>query len=91
MVVLGGMGNVWGVILGALIIAWVNSAGLPAFGDLVNNALGSHINFPSYNFLIFGAVLILMMLYRREGLFPEARVKAILHESDDAELNQGSH
>ncbi len=33
MVVLGGMGNVWGVIIGALVLAWFNSTGLPQIGD----------------------------------------------------------
>jgi branched-chain amino acid transport system permease protein len=83
MVVLGGMGNVWGVIVGALVVAWVNSTGLPAGGDAINNALGTNINFPSYNFLIFGLVLVLMMLFRREGLIPESRLKMVLHEHDE--------
>ena len=91
MVVLGGMGNVWGVMVGALLIAWVNAAGLPAFGDMVNGALGTNINFPSYNFLLFGGVLILMMLYKREGLLPESRLKSLMHESDDATSNVGTH
>ena len=29
MVVLGGMGNVWGVIMGALLLTWFNTTGLP--------------------------------------------------------------
>ena len=91
MVVLGGMGNVWGVMVGALLIAWVNAAGLPAFGDMVNGALGTNINFPSYNFLLFGGVLILMMLFKREGLLPESRLKSLLHETDDASSNVGTH
>jgi branched-chain amino acid transport system permease protein len=92
MVVLGGMGNVWGVLIGALLIAWINSTGLPAFGDLVNNTFGTDINFPSYDFLLFGGVLILMMLFKREGLIPESRLKAILHEADDTTSNiAGGH
>lgn len=92
MVVLGGMGNVWGVMIGALLIAWINSTGLPAFGDLVNNTFGTEINFPSYNFLLFGGVLILMMLFKREGMIPESRLKAILHEADDTTSNiAGGH
>jgi branched-chain amino acid transport system permease protein len=83
MVVLGGMGNVWGVMIGALIVAWVNSTGLPAGGNAINSALGTNINFPSYNFLVFGAVLVLMMLFKREGLLPESRLKMVLHEHDD--------
>jgi branched-chain amino acid transport system permease protein len=61
----------------------VNSTGLPAGGDAINNALGTNINFPSYNFLIFGLVLVLMMLFRREGLIPESRLKMVLHEHDE--------
>jgi branched-chain amino acid transport system permease protein len=91
MVVLGGMGNVWGVIVGALAISWVNSTGLPAFGETVNSALGTNINFPSYNFLLFGGILVFMMLYKREGLLPESRLKQILHETDDSTSNIGGH
>jgi branched-chain amino acid transport system permease protein len=92
MVVLGGMGNVWGVMIGALLIAWFNSTGLPQFGDSFNTQFGTDINFPSYNFLIFGAILVLMMLFRREGLFPETRTRQVLQEaerSDDEELDGG--
>lgn len=85
MVVLGGMGNVWGVIVGALIVAWVNSTGLPAGGNAINSALGTNIDFSSYNYLLFGAVLVLMMLFKREGLLPESRLKMVLHEHDDDE------
>ncbi len=91
MVVLGGMGNVWGVIVGALTIAWVNATGLPAIGDTVNSALGTNINFPSYNFLLFGGILIFMMLYKREGILPESRLKELLHETDDETSNIGGH
>jgi branched-chain amino acid transport system permease protein len=85
MVVLGGMGNVWGVILGALLLSWINSTGLPAFGQTFNNRFGTEINFPSFTFLLFGLVLILMMLYKREGLIPESRLRLILHEGDREE------
>jgi branched-chain amino acid transport system permease protein len=92
MVVLGGMGNVWGVIVGALGLAWFNSTGLPQFGDSFNQQFGTDINFPSYNYLLFGAILVLMMLFRREGLFPETRTRQVLQEaerSDAEELDGG--
>lgn len=91
MVVLGGMGNVWGVILGAVLMAWINATGLPAIGDTVNNTFHTNINFPSYNFLLFGGILVLMMLFKRDGLLPEARLKMISHENDDAASNTGGH
>ena len=86
MVVLGGMGNVWGVLLGAVVLEWVNSTGLAQLGSSVNSSLGTDINFPSYNFLIFGALLIIMMLFRREGLLPEARTRQVLQEPERGEI-----
>ena len=86
MVVLGGMGNVWGVLLGALILEWINAVGLPQFGNSFNSTFGTEINFPSYNFLIFGLLLILMMLFRREGLLPETRTKQVLQAPERGEI-----
>jgi len=80
MVVLGGMGNVWGVLIGALFLAWFNSVGLPQMGNSINDTFGTHIEFPSFSFLIFGGALVLMMLFRREGLLPESRTRLVLHE-----------
>jgi len=82
MVVLGGMGNVWGVLLGALAISWFNSTGLPQIGDSFNDTFGTSVDFPSFNFLIFGGVLVLMMLFRREGFLPESRTRLVLHEGE---------
>jgi branched-chain amino acid transport system permease protein len=86
MVVLGGMGNVWGVILGALVLAWINSTGLPQFGTSFNEQFGTNVNFPSYNFLLFGGILVLMMLFRREGILPESRTRLILKEPGRTDL-----
>ncbi len=86
MVVLGGMGNVWGVMIGALSLAWINSTALPQIGATINEQFGTDINFPSYNFLIFGSILVLMMLFRREGLFPETRTQQVLHEQERTEV-----
>lgn len=80
MVVLGGMGNVWGVVVGATVLAWVNSVGLVQVGNLINNSFGTNINFPSYQFLLFGLLLVLMMLFRREGFIPEARIRMVMNE-----------
>jgi branched-chain amino acid transport system permease protein len=87
MVVLGGMGNVWGVILGAFVLSWVNGNGLSAFGRVYNDAFGTRVDFTSFTFLLFGLVLIFMMLFKREGFIPESRMKLLMHEEelDDAE------
>jgi hypothetical protein len=34
----------------------------------------------SFQFFVFGCVLLLMMLFRREGLIPEARTRLVLRE-----------
>jgi len=47
MVVLGGLGNVWGVMIGALVLSWINSTGMAQIGKTVNGALGTSIDFPS--------------------------------------------
>lgn len=86
MVVLGGMGNVWGVMLGALVLAWVNSTGLPQFGTSFNEQFGTNVNFPSYNYLLFGGILVLMMLFRREGILPESRTRLVLHEPSRTDM-----
>jgi len=86
MVVLGGMGNVWGVMLGALVLAWFNSTGLPQLGDTFNSTFGTSINFPSYSFLFFGGTLVLMMLFRREGFLPESRTRLVLREPERTDM-----
>jgi branched-chain amino acid transport system permease protein len=86
MVVLGGMGNVWGVMLGAVTLAWINSTGLPRLGDTVNEQFGTSINFPAQTYLIFGGILVLMMLFRREGLLPETRTRQLIHAPERGEL-----
>jgi branched-chain amino acid transport system permease protein len=80
MVVLGGMGNVWGVTMGAFLLAWLNSNGLKQIGVQIDQIFGTSIAdaLPRYNYIILGLLLVLMMLFRREGLFPESRTRALL-------------
>ena len=76
-VILGGMGNVWGAILGAVVITWFNYTGLTWIGGRINNAFGSHYKFVNLQFGLFGLVLVLMMLFRPEGFIPAARSKQV--------------
>jgi branched-chain amino acid transport system permease protein len=86
MVVLGGMGNVWGVIIGALLIAWINYTGLAQFGNWFNGQFNTNVDFVSWNFFVFGVILVLMMLFRREGMLPESRTRLIMREPARTEL-----
>jgi len=73
MVILGGMGNVWGVLVGAAFLAYLDQAGLANTGAWLNNHLGIAIDVPKYEFGIYGVILLLVMLFRPHGLIPEAR------------------
>jgi ABC-type branched-subunit amino acid transport system permease subunit len=96
MVVLGGMGNIWGVAAGAFVIYEIQSQGLKqlnVFFQGVNlpaihlgflNIDLSMINFLDYQYLLYGLALVGMMLLRPEGLFPSRRRRAELHDVDDA-------
>jgi len=67
MVVLGGMGSIPGVIVGALILILLPEY-LRAFSD--------------YRLLLFGAILVLMMVFRPEGLVPKRRNEYRLTRED---------
>jgi branched-chain amino acid transport system permease protein len=87
MVIVGGMGNIWGVIVGASLIAWLNFAGLGKIGSLLNDTIPGQthdVDVTKYKFGIFGVMLILMMLFRPEGIIPSARRKAEFKEGEGA-------
>lgn len=79
MVIIGGMGNVWGAILGAIAIEGLNFWLLPSLSNWAH-AAGINIDFASYNLMIFGFLLVVMMLYRPEGFLPSKARKIKLED-----------
>jgi len=75
MVILGGIGSVWGVIVGGVILSWLNIEGLANIG----NSLGIE-DAPKYQFGIYGLIVVIMMLLRPQGLIPERRRKREFEE-----------
>jgi branched-chain amino acid transport system permease protein len=73
MVVLGGIGSVWGVIVAGLFLSYLDQAGLAKFGSWLSDTLDRPIDVPKYNFGVYGAIIVLMMLFRPAGLIPERR------------------
>ena len=72
MVVLGGMGNVGGVVLGALLLTALPEA-LRYAAPLQRDLLGEVYVDPSdLRMLLFGLALVLMMLFRPAGLWPSS-------------------
>ena len=80
MVILGGMGSVWGVVAGGVILGWLNVEGLAVIGSKFNEAAGTNIEIAKYQFGIYGTIIVLMMLFRPTGLIPERRRKRELEE-----------
>jgi branched-chain amino acid transport system permease protein len=80
MVILGGLGSVWGVVAGGVILGWLNVEGLAVIGSKFNEAAGTNFEIAKYQFGIYGAIIVLMMLFRPTGLIPERRHKRELEE-----------
>ena len=90
-VVLGGIGNISGVIVGALLIAFVINWVLPNLGGWTATAghtVGvtqlSSVDYSQYTYIIFGLILITIMVLRPGGLLPSRARKVELRASDDA-------
>lgn len=84
-VVLGGLGSMLGAIVGSLII-W----GLPELLRDLGPLKTVLTDVDQYRFLIFGALLVIMMIFRPQGLVPSARrareLRAHREESEAAEV-----
>lgn len=82
MIVLGGMGHIPGVVLGAVLLTVLPEA-LRYLGDWQRLALGEVLVEPTdLRMLLFGAALVLMMIYRPEGLIPSRQRKREFHAVD---------
>ena len=71
LIIVGGMGSLPGVVLGSIALI-----GLP---ELLRE-------FGEYRYLFYGAVLIVMMQWKPEGLWPSEVRRRELHEADEAEV-----
>jgi branched-chain amino acid transport system permease protein len=81
MVVLGGMGSIPGVILGAIV--------LQALPQLIREAAGAaRSEFEVYRMLVFGIIIVVMVIFRPEGLLPDTLWRREAHEVDPRELEK---
>ncbi|MDQ3572690.1 MAG: branched-chain amino acid ABC transporter permease [Actinomycetota bacterium] len=79
MVILGGLGSVWGVVVGAVTLSLINNLLIP---DVLNNVpsdIGLDFDLTQLSFGIFGFLLVIVVVLRPEGLIPEKRRKLELH------------
>ena len=86
MVVLGGMGNIWGVIVGALLLSFVPEILRWTVTPVQEALFGRMLVEPEViRMLVFGLALVLIMLYRPAGLLPSAVRKRELTARSEAE------
>jgi branched-chain amino acid transport system permease protein len=83
MLVLGGMGNIPGVIAGSVILSALERFILPQGTNFLHGLGFTNVDLSNSRFLIYGVILVMMMLFRPEGLIPSTQRKAELHAADD--------
>ena len=79
-IIVGGMGNITGVLVGALVMMGFNSIVLVKLTNYLSSlgfvSTGSVISSPNnWKYFIFGMALVLMMRFRPEGLLRRAKVR----------------
>jgi len=88
MVILGGMGSIPGTMLGAVIVTLLDLQLLPRIASELSILQRRGVPIPSwfdpaqYQRLLFGLLLVIMMIFRPEGLLPEDRRRQELHQDD---------
>ena len=92
MIIVGGLGSIWGAVTGALLLSYINYYLIP---DVLNNVpkdLGLNFSLTDLGFGIFGFLLVLVMVLRPQGLIPERRRQLELTgeiAAEDAQLVEG--
>jgi branched-chain amino acid transport system permease protein len=89
MVIIGGLGSIWGAVVGGMLLGYINQWLIP---DVLNNVpqkLGLNFPLTEIEFGIFGFLLVLVMVLRPQGLLPERRRRLELSgeiAAEDAQL-----
>jgi branched-chain amino acid transport system permease protein len=89
MIIVGGLGSIWGAVLGALLLSYINYYLIPDVLNGLPHDLGLNFSLTQLSFGIFGFLLVLVMVLRPQGLFPERRRRLELTAAiaaEDAQL-----
>lgn len=89
MIVLGGLGNNRGALLGALLITILDR--VTSIAAIQMNMSGITLEFNYMRYILFGIILLLMLRYRPQGLLPESPVTTAAHmtlQTESAAENQ---
>jgi branched-chain amino acid transport system permease protein len=85
MIILGGLGSIWGVVIGAIVLSFVNTRLIPDVLNEVPSKVGLDFDLTEMSFGIFGFLLVVMMVLRPQGILPERRRQAELVEGIETE------
>ena len=85
MIILGGIGSIWGVTLGAVALTLINFKLIPDVFNGLPGVFGLDFNLTDMSFGIFGFLLVIMMELRPQGLLPERRRELELEEGIGAD------
>jgi branched-chain amino acid transport system permease protein len=88
MVIVGGLGSIGGAVLGALLISYINYYLIPDVLNTVPHDFGLNFDLTDLSIGIFGFLLVLVMVLRPQGLFPEQRRKLELAGAVAAEQTE---
>jgi len=80
MVILGGMGSIWGVTVGAIVLSYINTYFIPGPFRSLPSKVGLNFDLTELSFGIFGFLIVIMMILRPAGLIPERRRQIELTE-----------
>ncbi len=80
MIILGGLGSIWGVVVGAIALSFINTRLIPDVLNEVPSKIGLDFDLTQLGFGIFGFLLVIMMVLRPQGLIPERRRELELTE-----------
>jgi branched-chain amino acid transport system permease protein len=80
MIILGGPGSIWGVVIGAITLSYINTYFIPDVFNSVPSKIGLDFDLTQLSFGIFGFLIVLIMILRPQGLLPERRRKLELTE-----------
>ena len=80
MVILGGIGSIQGVVVGAIVLSYINNYFIPQVFNNLPSKVGLNFDLTELSFGIFGFLLVIMMILRPEGLWPERRRQIELTE-----------
>jgi len=83
MVILGGLGSIWGVVLGAIALSFINNWFIPDVANEIPGKIGLDFDATQITFGIYGFLLVIMMILRPQGLLPERRREMEMTHDDE--------